>query len=494
MAYQHLHERFARIGHLDHAEAMLAWDEAAMMPAGAGAARAGALAALRTMIHEATAAPEVGELLAAAEGEDLDPWQRANARCIKRQWRRSAAVPAALATALSEARSACEQAWRVARAANDWPAVAGKLAKVVDLAREEAAALADGLGCAPYDALVGGYQHGMARAELDPLFAQLRGALPPLIQAAAAAPPPTPLPGTHSVASQEALGRALMAALGFDFERGRLGVSHHPFCGGVPDDTRITTRYNEADCLESMYAVLHETGHALYQQGLPAAWRGQPVGDACGMAVHESQSLCMEMQLCRGTPFLRFAAPIMQRELLGGSTTSAAWQSDNLAALARRVKPGFIRVDADELTYPGHVILRYELETALIDGSLAVADIPDAWDAAMQQHLGLATGNDYANGCMQDVHWFAGLIGYFPLYTVGAVMAAQIYRAASASADLDAAAERGDFEPLVGWLRANIHQRGQLLDAGALLVEATGAELDAAPFLDHLRRRYGAAG
>ena len=492
MAYQHLHERFARIGHLEHAEAMLAWDEAAMMPAGAGSARAGALAALRTMIHEATAAPEVGELLAAAEGEDLDPWQRANVYCIARQWRRSAAVPAALATALSEARSACEQAWRVARADNDWPAVVGKLARVVDLTREEADALADGLECAPYDALVAGYQHGMARAELDPLFAKLRSALPPLIEAAAAAAPPTPLPGTHSVGSQEALGRALMEALGFDFDRGRLGVSHHPFCGGVPDDTRITTRYNEADCLESMYAVLHETGHALYQQGLPAAWRGQPVGDACGMAVHESQSLCMEMQLCRGTPFLRFAAPIMQRELLGGSTTSAAWQSDNLAALARRVKPGFIRVDADELTYPLHVILRYELETALIDGSLAVADIPDAWDAAMQQHLGLATGNDYANGCMQDVHWFAGLIGYFPLYTVGAVMAAQIYRAASASADLDAAAERGDFEPLVGWLRANVHQRGQLLDAGGLIVEATGAELDAAPFLDHLQRRYGA--
>ena len=491
MAYQPLHDRFARIGHLEHAEAMLSWDEAAMMPVGAGETRAAALAALRTMIHEAIAAPEVGELLAATEAEDLDPWQRANVRCIERQWRRSSAVPAALATALSEARSASEQAWRGARANNDWPAVAGKLAAVVDLVREEAAALADGLGCAPYDALVGGYQHGMGRAEIDALFAELQGALRPLIDAAAAAPRPAPLPGTHSVASQEALGRALMAALGFDFDRGRLGVSHHPFCGGVPDDTRITTRYNEADCLESMFAVLHETGHALYQQGLPAAWRGQPVGDACGMAVHESQSLCLEMQLCRGTPFLRFAAPVLQRELLGEPTGDPAWQSDNLAALARRVAPGFIRVDADELTYPLHVMLRYELETALIDGNLAVADVPDAWDAAMQQHLGLATGNDYANGCMQDVHWFAGLFGYFPLYTVGAVMAAQLYRAASASADLDAAAERGDFEPLIGWLRRQIHQRGQLVDAGALLAEATGAELGAVPFLDHLRQRYG---
>ena len=491
MAYQCLHDRFARIGHLEHAEAMLAWDEAALMPASAGASRAGALASVRTMIRDAAAAPELGELLAAAAGEDLDPWQAANLAAMKRQWQRADAVPSALVAALSEAQSACEQAWRSARAENDWTAVAGKLAAVVALVREQAAALSDRLGCAPYDCLLAGYQPGFSRADVDPLFAELEAALPPLVDAAAGVPPPAPLPGPFPVARQEALAKALMTALGFDFARGRLGTSHHPFCGGVPDDTRITTRYNENNCLESMFAVLHETGHALYQQGLPSAWRGQPAGAACGMAVHESQSLCVEMQLCRGTPFLAFAAPMIQRHLLGRRSTAAAWQGDNLAALARCVAPGFIRVDADELTYPLHVFLRYELETALIDGSVAAADIPEAWDAAMAKRLGLATGRDYANGCMQDVHWFAGMFGYFPLYTVGAVMAAQIYRAASAAVDVDAAARRGEFAGLVGWLRRNIHQRGQLQCAKALLAEATGSPLGTAAFLDHLQRRYG---
>ena len=491
MAYQRLHDHFARIGHLEHAEAMLAWDEAALMPAGAGASRTEALAALRGTIHDAAAAPELGDLLAAAAAEDLDPWRAANVRCMERQWQRAAAVPVALVTALSEAQSVCEQTWRSARAKNDWAAVAGKLAAVVALVREQAAALADRLGCAAYDALLGGHQPGCSLADIGPMFAELEAALPPLVDGAVGARSPLPLVGPFPVARQEALARALMATLGFDFARGRLGTSHHPFCGGVPDDTRITTRYHEQNCLESMFAVLHETGHALYQQGLPSAWRGQPVGAACGMAVHESQSLCVEMQLARGTPFLEFAAPLVQRHLLGRRTGAAAWQGGNLAAQARRVAPGLIRVDADELTYPLHVLLRYELETALIDGSLAIADLPEAWDAAMTRRLGIATGADYANGCMQDVHWFAGLFGYFPLYTVGAVMAAQIYRAANAAADVDAAARQGEFDVLVGWLRRNIHGLGQLHGARALLAEATGAPLGTAAFLDHLRQRYG---
>ena len=252
-------------------------------------------------------------------------------------------------------------------------------------------------------------------------------------------------------------------------------MSHHPFCGGEPDDTRITTRYNEGDFLESLFAVLHETGHALYQQGLPKAWRGQPVGDAGGMALHESQSLTMEMQVSRSAAFLEFAAPIVQRSLLGAPTRAAQWQPENLVALATRVRRGFIRVDADELTYPQHVILRYELETALLDGRLEVADLPDAWDEKMSAGLGLSTAGDFANGCMQDVHWFAGLIGYFPTYTLGAVIAAQLYRAAREQvAGLEDAIRAGDFPVLVDWLRDRVHRRGRLLPSMALVAEATG--------------------
>ena len=492
MSYAALHSRLKRIGDLNHAQAMLSWDEAAAMPAGGGAARAEALATLGGLVHELVSAPETDALAASAEREDLDPWQAANVALIRDEWRLAEAVPADLVIALSRATSACEQAWRPARIENDWSAVTQKLETVLALTREKAQALAAALGCEPYDALLEGYQAGLTRADIDPLFAQLCDVLPPLIdQAIDRQPAPLLIGERFAVDRQAALGRALMAELGFDFERGLLGVSHHPFCGGVPDDTRITTRYNEDDFLESLFAVLHETGHALYQQGLPATWRSQPVGSAGGMALHESQSLLMEMQVCRGAPFLEFAAPFVQRALLGGETGAAQWQPDNLRALATHVRRGLIRVDADELTYPLHVILRYELETALLDGGLAVADIPEAWQQKMSDALGLSTRGNFRDGCMQDVHWFSGLIGYFPTYTLGAVMAAQLFATARERLDgLDDAIRRGEFRVLVDWLRVNVHGRGRLLGGTELVREVTGAELGTAAFLDHLRARY----
>ena len=492
MSYQALHDRFKRIGDLNHALAMLAWDEAAMMPVGGGKARAESLATLTGMVHDLTGAPATGELVEAAAADSLDPWQAANVEQVRREWRRARAVPTELEMALSIATSECEQAWRPARGANDWQAVVRKLETVIALTREKASALAEALAMSPYDALLDDYEPGLKRADIDPVFATLLDALPPLIERAIdAQPQPVAPTGPFPVGRQAELGRALMAALGFDFERGRLDVSHHPFCGGDPDDARITTRYNEDDFLESMFAVLHETGHALYQQGLPAAWRGQPVGDAGGMALHESQSLTMEMQVCRGEPFLTFAAPVVQRALLGAETTAAEWQADNLIKLATKVERGFIRVEADELTYPLHVILRYELETALLDGGLAVADLPDAWHERMSRYLGLSTAGDFANGVMQDVHWFAGLIGYFPTYTLGAVIAAQLYRTARQRiAGLDDAIRAGDLGVLLGWLRDNVHARGREVPSMQLVREATGAELGVEAFLDHLRTRY----
>ena len=495
MSYQALHNRCKRIDDLGHALAILHWDEAAMMPSGAGDVRAQALATLGGEIHDLTAADETGELIAAAQNEDLDPWQTANVELAHRAWRKARAVPTDLQMAASRAASACEQGWREARGRNDWAAVAGKLATVLDLTRQKAEALAAALQCEPYDALLDEYEEGLRRQDIDPLFEELRSALPPLVDhALGRQTPPDPLPGPFSQERQQALAQELMRTIGFDFQRGLLGVSHHPFCGGVPDDTRITTRYNESDFLESMFAVLHETGHALYQQGLPKAWRGQPVGEAGGMALHESQSLTMEMQLCRGRAFLEFAAPLIQRQLLGAETAAAQWQPDNLARHAAKVERSYIRVDADELTYPLHVVLRYELETQLLAGGLKVADIPDAWDAAMQDTLGLSTAGDFANGCMQDVHWFGGLIGYFPTYTLGAVIAAQLYQAAQQQmAGLDDAIRGGEFEVLLDWQRRHVHGRGRSLPTLRLVQEASGAELASTAFLGHLRRRYGGA-
>ena len=493
MGYDALHERFARIGDLNHAREMLYWDEAVMMPTGGGGARGEALATLTGMVHELTAAAATGELVDAAAAEQLDPWQAANVDKIRHDWVTARAVPADLVRTLSLATSACEQAWRAARGENDWDAVVDGLRTVVDLTREKAQALADTVGCEPYDALLDDYEPGLTRLAIDPVFDELVAILPDMVDDAMARQSVGVLPqGPFPIERQEALGRALMAEVGFDFERGRLDKSHHPFCGGDPDDTRITTRYNEHDFLESMFAVLHETGHAMYEQGLPRDWRRQPVGSAGGMALHESQSLLMEMQVCRGTPFIEFAAPIIQRTLLGAETDAPEWQPDNLVKLAAKVERGFIRVDADELTYPLHVILRYRLETALLDGSLAVAEIPDAWNEAMTASLGLSTAGNFADGCMQDVHWFAGLIGYFPNYTLGAVMAAQIFRAVRDSIPgLDEAVREGRFPVLFDWLRGHVHGRGSIKRSLELVADVTGSRLGTDAFLAHLGTRYG---
>ena len=492
MSYERLHSRFKRIGDLNHALAMLSWDEAAMMPTGGGAIRAESMATLSGLVHELVGADETGELAEAALAEDLDDWQTANVELIQRDWRKARALPRDLVVALSAAATSCQQVWRPARPENDWAAVSEPLETVLALTRQKAQALADALGCDPYDALLDGYQPGLTKAQVDPLFAQLRDVLPPLIDKALdQQDEPLPITDSFGVQRQDALGKTLMAKVGFDFERGLLGVSHHPFCGGEPDDTRITTRYNEDDFLESLFAVLHETGHALYQQGLPKAWRGQPVGDANGMALHESQSLLMEMQVCRGAGFLDFAAPVVQQSLLGAPTDAPEWQPDNLLKLAKCVRRGYIRVDSDELTYPLHVILRYELETALLDGSMTIADIPDAWHDKMSRYLGLSTAGNFRDGCMQDTHWFMGLIGYFPCYTLGAVIAAQLFATIRERVvGIDEAIRHGEFDVLVDWLRANIHGRGRLMPAMDLIAEVTGEPLSSHAFLDHLRARY----
>jgi len=491
--YAQLEARFAELHQIGHAQAMLYWDEAVMMPPGGGPARGEALAALAVLAHRTLTAPEAGDLLDAADaGKDqLDAWQQANLRAMRRMHIRAGALPEALVRATQIATTRCQQIWRVARAENDWNAVAGPLTEVLALSREEAAALGDVLKLDPYDALLDSYEEGTRASDVALLFDDLKSFLPEMIDRVVdRQAEPLPLRGPFPKARQRALGEEMIGALGFDFAHGRLDVSHHPFCGGVPDDTRITTRYNDDDFLESLMAVLHETGHALYQQGLPAAWRRQPVGGCLGAAVHESQSLFVEMQVSRGRAFMDFAAPLI-RQHLDGRQGDEGWSADNLHAHSLRVARGYIRVDADELTYPLHIILRFELERALVAGELAVADIPDAWNERMTRYLGLSTDGNFKDGCMQDVHWFSGLFGYFPTYTLGALMAAQWFAAASAAiAGLEAQIEAGAFAPLVGWLRREIHGRGQLKTARELLTEVTGEALDPRYFKAHVARRY----
>jgi carboxypeptidase Taq len=489
-AYQRLEARFARIATIFEAGAMLGWDAAAVMPPGGAAARGDQLAVLAGLAHGLLTAPEVEDDLAAAGTPD-DPWEAANLRLMRREHARATALPADLVEAEARANSACEKIWRDARAQRDFALVAPSLATVLALVRERAGALSTRLGISPYDALLDSFQPGLAAADIEPVFARyevfLAEALPRAEARQKKSPAPIKLSGVFPADTQEALCRSLSQRAGLDFAHARLDRSLHPFCGGTPSDVRITTRYDEADPVQAMMGVLHETGHALYERGLPAEWARQPVGAASGMAAHESQSLILEMQACRSDPFLGWLSTELVATFKGAGP---AWAPSNLARLWRRVERGFIRVDADEMTYPAHVILRTKLERAMVAGDLAVTDLPGAWADEMQRLLGITPPDD-AQGCLQDIHWYEGMFGYFPAYTLGAMAAAQLMAAARAAMpDLDRSLAKGDLAPLTGWLHAHVHAAGSRMGFNELLQDVTGRRLDPAAFEAHLTSRY----
>ncbi len=488
-AYVELKRRFARIAALGESAGMLHWDAAAMMPPGGATARGEQLATLAGLGHELLTAPEVAAQLADAEAEGAS--DLANLALMRRAHLRATALPTDLVEAMTRANSACETVWREARAAADFAQVRATLTEVVRLQREAAAALSQATGLSPYDSLMDGFQPGILAADVEPVFAAyevfLADALPRAEAIQASRPAPILPQGPFPIDAQRTLCRALASRAGLDFEHARLDESTHPFCGGTPTDIRITTRYREDDFAQSLLGVLHETGHALYERGLPPHLARQPVGEAAGMATHESQSLIIEMQACRSDSFLRFLGPQLHAAFGGDA---APYAPDNLARLWRRVQRGFIRVEADELTYPAHVILRFRLERALIAGDLAVADLPGAWNDAMAAMLGITPPDD-AQGCLQDIHWHDGAFGYFPSYTLGAMAAAQLMRAArNAIPTLERALAQGDLAPLVGWLRGNIHSQGSRWGFQDLLRQATGKPLDPADYTAHLRERY----
>ncbi|MBI0537549.1 carboxypeptidase M32 [Roseomonas sp. KE2513] len=487
--YARLKDRFARIATIGEASAMLGWDASAMMPPGGGAARGEQLAVLAGVSHAMLVAPEVAGDLAAAEAEG--EWDGANLALMRRAHRRATALPADLVEGMARANSACEKIWRGARAASDFAAVRPALETVVALQREAAAALSAATGLSPYDALMDGFQPGIGAADVEPIFAAyeafLAEALPRAEAIQAARPAPVHPQGPFPTEVQRALGRRLSERVGLDYDHARLDESLHPFCGGTPTDVRITTRYVPESFEQAMLGILHETGHALYERGLPGAWSRQPVGEAAGMAAHESQSLIIEMQASRSDAFLSWLGPELHGTFGGDPTPYAP---ENLARLWRRVERGFIRTEADELTYPAHVILRFRLERALIGGELAVADIPGAWAEGMGRLLGITPPDD-RRGCLQDIHWHDGAFGYFPSYTLGAMAAAQLMAAARAAVPgVDEALSRGDFAPLLGWLRAHVHGQGSRLGFQDLMRAATGRPLEADAFMAHLRGRY----
>ncbi len=492
-AYEQLEDRFRKMSALSGAGAILGWDNAVIMPDGGADARAEQMAVLGVMGHELMCDLQVGDLLDEAESltAALSDWQQANLREMRRDWRHATAVGSDLVEAMSHATSKCEMNWRQARADNDFKSLQKSLEEVVRLTQLQASAKSEAFGLSQYDALLDQYEPGCSEAQIDILFDDLGAFLPPILDEVLhrqQMQDPIKWPtGPFEEERQRELGLHFMKQLGFDFNRGRLDVSHHPFTGGIPDDVRLTTRYEKDDFTQSLMGTLHETGHALYEQNLPAEWRSQPVGLARGMALHESQSLFVEMQLSRSEAFLTYAYPLLEAKFGDGSE---AWTFDNLKRLYHHVERGFIRVDADEVTYPLHVILRYRLEKALLSGDLPVADLPSAWMEGMQSLLGVTPPTD-ALGCLQDIHWPSGAIGYFPTYTMGALAAAQFFDAARDQIDgLRQEIEVGNFNNLTSWMAENVHQYGSSKTTDEVLKMASGDILGTAAFKKHLKERY----
>jgi len=489
-AYDALVVRHRRLYRYQHLAAIVSWDRNAMMPPKGAAARAAAEAELATLLHRQRTDPALAGLLAAAAGEPLDAVQQANLREMRRDWRDANALPETLVEAKSLAGARCEHAWRRQRPANDWPGFLENFREVVRLAREEAHLLAEATGLAPYDALLDRFEPGVTSADVDRLFADLKTWLPGLVaqvRAKQAQEPVIAPVGPFPVARQKALSLALMARLQFDFAAGRLDESAHPFSGGVPEDVRLTTRYREDDFLQSLMGSIHETGHARYEQNLPREWVDQPLGRARSYGIHESQSLAFEMQLARSPGFVALLAPLVAEHF----GPQPAFAADNLHRLVTRVRPGAIRVNADEATYPAHIILRYEIERPLIEGTLEAADVPALWDEKMAALLGIDTRGNYADGCLQDVHWTEGAFGYFPSYTLGAMYAAQWFAALHrAHPDLDARIAAGDLAPVFAWLQTNIWSQASRWETPELVRRASGEALNPAHFRAHLEGRY----
>ena len=492
MSFEKLDQLNRRLSALEHASAILGADEATHMAVGGGEARAEAMSVLSGMYHRLATEPHVADWIEAAAGEDLDPDQDAALREFRRQYVNLTCLPPDFVERMTRTRLRAEQLWRELRVRNDWAGFQPALEEIVTLVREEAAMRADVLQLDPYDALMEQYDPGNRAADITPVFAELKSFLVDFVPKALeaqeqrlASRPLKPLSGAYPIERQRELGLAMMAAVGFDLRHGSLSVSHHPFCGGVPTDVRITTRYRSNEFLSSLMGVLHETGHALYEQSLPRDWAHWPLGKARGMAIHESQSLFVEKQLGRNPAFWTWALPVVEAHL------GEAWSIEDILPHVHRVERGFIRVDADEVTYPLHVILRYELEQELVAGRLQVADLPEAWSEKMTAYLGLSTIDNPADGPMQDVHWPSGAFGYFPAYTLGAMIAAQMWAALKKTVpDADDRIAQGDFVSINEWRRQNVWAQGSRWSTPKLIELATGEPLNSMYFTRHLEQRY----
>ena len=489
-AYEQLRERLQAIGHLERLGSIIGWDQEVLMPPKAVGSRAESRVFLQQEVQRRWREDALGELIEAAAAEALGEVAAANVRGAQRARHHALAVPPELEAELTRHTTLSLEAWKSARASDDWSRFAGELARTVELTREKAAHLSPGGD--PYEALMDEYEEGLTRARMDGVFATLSGPSMAIIEARrderAAYDPAADGPWSGDV--QLAFGKVAIGWLGFDLQAGRLDLSAHPFSISFgPSDVRLTTRTDESDPFSNLLACLHEAGHGLYEAGLPESHALEPVGAAVSLGVHESQSRLWENMVGRGVGFWQHAMATVREHF----PQAAGIDEATLVSHLTRVRPGLIRVEADEVCYNLHIQLRYELEQQLIDGDLAVADLPAAWNEWMERLLGVQVPS-HADGVLQDIHWAMGALGYFPTYTLGNVYSAQFWAAATREMpDLEAGLAQGRTAPLLNWLRDRVHQHGSRWRPEALIERATGAPPSTHHLVDWLQARYASA-
>ena len=494
-SYDALRVRLRELAALNSVLNLLGWDQETMMPPRAAAARADELSLLSRLAHERAIADELGDLLGECEQDPAltgDPVVAANLRELRLDYERARKLPPSLVAEFSQTTSRALEAWKAARSDSDFATFLPWLEKILDLCRRKAECYGFPEGGELYDALLDEFEPGMTAAVVESTFGPLREDLVPLIDEIGEKPAPDDGPNRVEVpiAVQQAFNRDILERIGFDLEAGRLDVSTHPFSSGIaPGDTRITSRYTPAGLAEALSSTMHEAGHGMYEQGLPKGehW-GEPLSESLGLGIHESQSRMWENQVGRSAEFWRWLRP---RLATATGDAFAAYDADALYRAANIVRPNLIRVESDEATYNLHVMLRFDLERAMFKDELKAADLPGAWDERIKNDLGLVVP-DAARGCLQDIHWSMGAIGYFPTYTLGTLYSAQFWDAILVDLpDTTASIERGEFAGLLAWLRDKIHRRGRQIPAAELCVELTGKPLDHRPFLDYLRTKLG---
>jgi carboxypeptidase Taq len=488
--YDEFTKLMAKVADLSFAGSVLSWDQETYMPKKGGEFRARQIATLQTMAHELFVSDQTGKLIEAALGEELTEDQRVNLMLVHRDYQKKKRYPVVFVEEMANATARGFNFWHEARTKNDFNVFAPLLEKIIDLKIQEAKII--GFESHPYDALMDDYEPGLTIAKMDEVFDDVKKDLFPFMKQVIAKQKPRAdfIYRTFEKDKQWEFSEKIIRKMGYDFDGGRGDFAPHPFCTTFgPGDVRITIRASENHYNEMFFAATHEAGHALYEQGLPMKEHyGLPMGSALSMAFHESQSRFWENNITRSKPFWIGHFPDLQKEFpksLGDVTAEEFYRGVNL------VEPSLIRVEADELTYHAHIFIRYQIEKLLIEGSIKVREVPKVWNDLYEEILGIRPSSD-AEGCLQDVHWSFGGIGYFPTYSLGSFYAAQLKAAMIRSIpDLDQQVENGNLEPALKWLRENVHGHGRKYNSEEILTRVSGSGLKFSYFMDYVRSKYG---